>query len=168
MPGGVAIGQAEDGTIVVGTDAQIALAALPASEEARRVEVPEEGAVSFAVTHEAWAGAAGLARLAGAGTLDKVKRAHGRMVLGDAPELYMTLEPSAGVDAAALAREMNALIGTARLVTLLVPDLAGEKGALQGAVASAEGDHVGIQAPWPYEGLERGVHRLGAVIRALK
>jgi hypothetical protein len=162
------VGQAEDGTIVVGTDAQIALAALPASEEPRRVEVPEEGAVAFAVTREAWAGAAGLARFAGSNALDKVHKAWGRMTLGDAPEMFMTLEPAPGVDAAALARDMNSFIGTARLVTMLVPDIAGEKGALQSAAATASGDRVEITAPWPYQGLEKGVHRLAEVIRALR
>ncbi len=53
----VAIGQAEDGTLVVGTDAGLVEAALPASDDTRKLELPEKGAVTFAITRQAWSGA---------------------------------------------------------------------------------------------------------------
>ncbi len=167
LPGGVAVGQADDGVLVLATDANLARNALPASDDRHRLDLPEDGAVTFAVTKQAWSGAAGVARLAGASVLGHVERASGRMSLGDAPVVAMILEPAPGVTAGALAREISELIQEARLVTLLLPDVAGEKGALGSAQVNVNGEHVTLTAPWPYEGLDRGVAHLTTLIRAL-
>jgi len=51
-----------------------------------------------------------------------------------------------------------------RLLTLLLPDVAGEKAALGGARITANGDRVAVTAPWPYEGLDRACRRLGQLL----
>jgi hypothetical protein len=163
---GVAIGQAEDGTIVVGTDTTIVNAALPAAEDARRLGLPEEGAATFAVTRQAWEGVAGIATIAHASVLGHVARASGRLTLGPTPELSLTIEPAAGVAAADLARELNDVAADVRLVTLILPDLAGEKQALGGVQIAPSGGQVKVFAPWPYEGLDRGCRRLAELIGA--
>ncbi len=86
------------------------------------------------------------------------------MTLGSAPELSMTLELVPGVDAAALARQLEAAVAELRLVTLILPDIAGEKAALGAARITPSGDRVAITAPWPYEGLDRGCRRLGGLL----
>lgn len=163
-PGGVAVGQADDGTLVVGTDVSLMTAALPASDEARRLALPAAGAVTFAVTRQAWSGAAGLAAVAHASVLGRIERASGRMTLGDAPEVSLTLEPAGGVQAAALAGELEDLVNELRLVTMLLPDLVGEKGALGAARITPSGDRVAITAPWPHEGIDRGCKRLAQLL----
>ena len=42
-PTGIAMGQADDGTLVLGTEAEIVTAALPASEEYKRIDLPRDG-----------------------------------------------------------------------------------------------------------------------------
>ncbi len=52
-PGRAVLGQADDGTLVLGTDARDRRAALPPSDEWRRLDLPEQGAVTFALTSAA-------------------------------------------------------------------------------------------------------------------
>jgi hypothetical protein len=168
LPGGVALGQADDGVLVLATDASLAKNALSRSDEQTHLDLPEDGAVTFAVTKQAWSGAAGIARVAGASVLGHVERASGRMSLGDSPVVAMVIEPAQGTTAASLAKELSELIREARLVTMLLPDVAGEKGALGAALVNVSGEHVTLTAPWPYEGLDRGIGHLTALIRALR
>jgi hypothetical protein len=165
-PGGVAVGQADDGTIAIGSDANIVTAALPASDESRNFLLPHEGAASFAITKQAWSGAAGKAVVAHASVLRKIERATGRFTLNRSPELWMEIEPAAGNEAPALTGEIEQVLAELRIVTLLVPDIAGEKGALSAVKVSAKGDRVVMVAPWSYEALDRGCARLGGLIQA--
>ncbi len=162
-PGGVAIGQAEDGTIVVGTDVAIASAALPATDEHRRLELPEGGAVTCAIGREGFRGAAGRAWLGRGEVLGKIDRASGRLDLGSAPSLTLTLEPGPGVQAAELARDLDALLADARKAAFVLPDVAGLRGALDGATVTARGEEVSLVAPWPYDALDRGCERLAGM-----
>lgn len=164
-PSGVTIGQAEDGTIAVGTTAAIVLASLPATEDYKRLMLPEDGAASFAVTKEAWSGAAGAAVVAHASVLRKIERAGGHFTLSKQPELAMEIVPAEGNEAAALAGEIEQLLAEMRIVTLLLPDVAGEKGALQATKVVARGDRVMVTAPWAYEALDRGCARLALLLR---
>lgn len=164
-PGGVTLAQADDGAIVVGTDRAIVVAALPASDDHRRLALPDGGAATFAITKQAWSGAAGVRTVASATVLRQVERAEGRFVLGSAPEITMSIEPAPGVEPAALAREIERVLVEMRLLTFLLPDVAGEKGAIAGARAKAAGERVELTAPWPYEGLDRACARLAALLR---
>jgi len=163
-PGGIAIGQADDGAIAMGSDVDIVRAALPASDEGLRLELPQDAAASFAITKQAWSGAAGRTVVAHASVLRKIERATGRFTLSRSPELTMEIEPTAGDDAAALAGEIEQLLAELRIVTLLVPDIAGEKGALQAVKVQAKGGRVVMIAPWSYEALDRGCARLAGLL----
>ncbi|WP_437658856.1 hypothetical protein [Sorangium sp. So ce1182] len=152
------IGQADDGTIVLGTDVEIVSAALPASDEWQRLDLPEQGPVTFALTSAAWSGAAGVvsAVLPRAGALfRRVDHASGALTLGAEPALAMRLAPASGEAAAALAADTQALLGSLKLAFAVLPDVAGARDALEGAQALAQGDQVEIQTRWPYEGLDR-------------
>jgi hypothetical protein len=164
-PDGITIGQADDGTILLGTSEAIVTAALPASEDFVRLALPEKGASSFAVTHEAWSGAAGAAVVAHASVLRKIERASGTFTLGKSPEITMSIEPSEANPAPALAGEIEQLLAEMRIVALLLPDSVGEKGALQAAKVTAREGHVLVTAPWSYEALDRGCARLAGLLR---
>ena len=165
-PGGLAIGQADDGTILFGTSEAIVIAALPASDDFHRLELPEKGASSFAVTKEAWSGAAGVAVVAHASVLRKIERASGRFTLSKSPELSLEIEPVSASPAPALAGEIEQLLSEMRIVAMLVPDVGGAKGALQAAKVTAKDGRVVITAPWSYEALDGACARLAEQIRA--
>lgn len=165
-PGGTAIGQADDGTILVGTSEAIVTAALPASDDFHRLALPEKGASTFAVTKEAWSGAAGAAVVAHASVLRKIERASGQITLSKSPELTMEIEPAEANPAPALAGEIEQLLAEMRIVALLLPDAIGEKGALQAAKVTAKDGRVIVTAPWSYEALDQGCARLAGGIRA--
>lgn len=160
-PGGFALGQADDGTLVLGTDASIAAAALPATDSYKRLELPERGALVFAVTGDAWQG---LARSAGglpqAEALGRVDHATGSLELGSAPRVELSLRPPAGGDTAALSRDAETVLAAMRLATLLLPDRYGEKEALAKAQVAVEGRAVVVRAPWPVDGLDRACEAL--------
>ena len=164
-PNGIAIAQAEDGTILAGTSEAIVVAALPTSEDYRRLALPEKGGSSFVVTREAWSGAAGAAVVAHASVLRKIERASGHFTLSKTPEFSLEIEPVAVDPAPALAGEIEQLLAELRIVALLLPDSAGEKGALQAAKVTAKEGRVVITAPWSYEALDRACARLAAQIR---
>jgi hypothetical protein len=165
-PGGLAVAQADDGTILFGTNEAIVVAALPASEDFRRLELPEKGSSSFAVTKEAWSGAAGVAVVAHASVLRKIERASGHFTLGKSPELSMEIEPIAASPAPALAGEIEQLLSEMRIVAMLLPETIGEKGALQAAKVTAKDGRVVITAPWSYETLDGACARLADRLRA--
>ncbi|WP_438024061.1 hypothetical protein [Sorangium sp. So ce233] len=157
------IGQADDGTLVLGTDVEIVNAALPASDEWQRLDLPEQGPVTFALTSAAWSGAAGAVSAVlprAAALFRRVDHASGALTLGAEPALAMRLAPASGEAAAALASDAQALLGSLKLTLALVPDVAGAKAAIEGAQAAAQGDRVEIQTKWPYEGLDRACANL--------
>jgi hypothetical protein len=164
-PDGITIGQADDGTILLGTSEAIVIAALPASEDFVRLALPEKGASSFAVTRDAWSGAAGAAVVAHASVLRKIERASGTFTLGKSPEIIMAIEPSEANPAPALAGEIEQLLAELRIVALLLPDAVGEKGALLAAKVTTKEGRVIVTAPWSYDALDRGCARLAGLIR---
>jgi hypothetical protein len=169
-PGGVTVAQADDGTILVGTDRAVVLAALPASDEHKRLGLPDAGAITFAVTHEAWGGASGFLGdlIQHNHVLRQVERASGVLSLGDEPTLEIRVEPRPGNDPAALARDLEATIAELRVLMMLVPDVAGERTALGAArVRPGKDGTVLVTASWPYDGLDRGAARLVALLRLL-
>ncbi|WP_438039150.1 hypothetical protein [Sorangium sp. So ce128] len=168
------LGQADDGTLVLGTDVEIVKAALPASPDAdewRRLDLPEQGAVTFALTSAAWSGAAaavsGVLPRAGA-LFRRVDHASGALTLGAEPELSMRLAPAAGEAAAALAPDTQAFLGSLKLGLALLPDVAGAGAALEGAQALAQGELVEIRTKWPHEGLDRACAEIAHRARAAR
>ena len=140
-------------------------AALPASDDFHRLALPEKGACSFVITKEAWSGVAGAAVVAHASVLRKIERATGSFRLNQTPEVTLDIELSPGDSAPALAGELEQLLAEMRIVALLLPDTAGEKGALQAAKVAPKDGRVIVTAPWSYEALDRASERLAALIR---
>lgn len=158
---GAALGQADDGTIVLGTDRSIATAALPATEEWRRLGLPEKGAVAFAVTRAVFARAPAFASMLPHGTaFGDVERATGTISLGQHPLLEARFEPAAASSPAALASELDGVSADLRLATMMLPDRWGEKGALAATKITAGPDAAVLRCEWPYDGLEKAIDEL--------
>jgi hypothetical protein len=162
-----AIAQADDGTLIFGTDAAIVRTALPATEEGTRMGLPVDGALTFAITKNAWEALADKGNLLPhAASLRAIERAGGSFRLGSSPELSLRLMPADASKLPGIESDVRALLGELNLVLLLSPDVAGEKTALRGATVKIEGNGVVLQAPWPYEALDRGAERLASLLRA--
>ncbi len=164
-PGGIAVGQADDGTIALGTDASIVTAALPVTEEGK-LKLPEGAPITFAMTKRAWQGVASLAELVRAEDLAQVERVTGRFVLGDNPKLTLALEPAPGASKDAVGQQLESALSALRLVMFLLPDVMGEKTAIGSAKVGVTAEKVIVSAPWPEEGLDKGCRRLASLIRA--
>ncbi len=168
-PTPIVIGQADDSTIVLGSDTDIVKAALPATEEWHRIGLPKEGAVVFAVSDTAWSGAARtLGRLIPGGpALGSVERLTGRILLDSKPELSLFFEPASGQNPETIRADVDRVLGAGRLAMMLLPeDTMGEKQALSNAGTSIENGKVHLRAPWPYEGLDRACEKLASRWRA--
>lgn len=164
-PGGIAVAQADDGTLIFGTEAEIVTSALPASEEHRRVDLPKEAALAFAVSKEAWEE---LSRTTAAfdpgGALRRIRHVRGSLSLGDEPAVDLGIEPKDGEAADALGKDVEQLLSLARLGLVAVPDQMGEKTALSSAKVTVEAGLVRVRGPWPLEGLDRGCEKLASKI----
>ena len=164
-PRGVVIAQADDGTLVLGTDRSLVGAALPETDDAAHLGLPDGGAVAIVITKPAWSGAStALFALPHGGVLGKVDGASGRFALGDAPALTLRLE-AAGGDAVALQADLASMLDEVRAVFTILPDLVGEKAALRGARLRVDGGAVVVEAPWPLEALDRACDRFAGVVR---
>jgi hypothetical protein len=162
------IGQADDGTIIVGTDTDIVTASLPATDEHSNLGLPDDGAVAFAITEAAWSGVASsiAQKVPGGVSLGQVTRASGRITLGDNPLVALRIEPRAGQDPAPIAADIERSLLALRVLLLLTPDVMGEKEAVAAARVAAQAGHVTVQIPWPLSGLDRACQQLAARARA--
>ncbi len=157
---GIAIGQADDRTLLIASDAT-ALSDARAEGDAAIVRALPVAPVSFAGNDGVWGGA-----LAGADA------ANGWLELGDAPALTVRLHAGHGVPPPVLRGTLLAAVGAAAAVAALVhlPDLAGEQQALAGATVVSDDARglVTLSAPWPASGLERGAAALAELVRSVR
>jgi hypothetical protein len=167
---GPSIGQADDGTLLVGTDTNIVRAALPIDEDQDEdaLPLPSDGAASFVVLARAYRGAISQLPLTlpGLDALDKVEQVRGTVALSDEPRISVEATPKDGVDAATLAGDIQSALLKLRIASLLITaDLYGAKQALSDATIHADGKLVKLDAPWPYADLDRAVLEVANTIR---
>lgn len=162
---GAAIGQADDGTIALGSDVDVVSASLPATDEWKRMGLPIEGAVTFVATKDAWSGLLRMIPPAAPlpASVRSVERVSGHLSLGSAPALSVRVSPAASDGAGPLAADIERTFAALRILLLLAPDVAGEKGALAAAKVAASGGDVLVTTEWPYEGLDRAVQQIVAL-----
>jgi hypothetical protein len=167
--GGAAIGQADDGSLVLGTGVDVVRAALPTAEDGE-LALPSLGtsdAVTFVLSERAVRGANARLPLnvGGLDALGKIGDVSGSFALSSKPELRVTMTPRSGVDAGALAQELTQTLATVKLLAQPLPgELGGAKQALDGAKVSVAEGHVELVAPWSYEALDRAVAALAAAL----
>jgi hypothetical protein len=168
---GAAIGQAKDGTLVMGTNRDITRAALPASKDSPALPLLSEGTASFYVNQRAYSGAIKLLplRLPGLDALDRIEQLDGSFTLTEQPRVLLRAQPKAGVDASKLSTDIEAARTKLSLAALLLPgDYYGGKQALRDAKVTPKDGKVEIVAPWPYQALDRGVRELAEALKPAK
>lgn len=166
---GMVVGQADDGTILVGNDRSIVTAALPATDEGEKIGLPAEGAVTFALGKRIFdSKSSPLSALPQAQAMQKIERASGSLRLSAQPELLVRLVPTRPEDAKLVEDETRSMLTALGLLLLLAPDVAGEKDAIRAASVSKQGEIVVISAPWPYEGLDRAASKLADLAQSPK
>lgn len=164
-PGGVAAAQADDGTLILGTEAEIVTSALPASDEHKRMDLPAEGAVAFAMSREAWEELSrDTAALDPGGALRRIHHVRGTLTLGAEPAIDAGIEAKGGENAEALGRDVEQLLSLLRLALVAVPDQMGEKTAISSAKVAVEQGVVHVRTTWPLEGLDRGCAKLAGLL----
>lgn len=167
-PRQLAIGQAEDGTVVIGTHRDVTESALGTSKAHKALALPETGALSFALTEPAIAGMSAAAKaVTGVETQLRASRIAGTMTLSSDPKLEVTFTPKAGVAADELRGDVDGLIQDARVLLYFAPDMAGEKQALKSAAIDVKGGAVTVRAAWPYEPLDAGAKKVGEGLRLI-
>ncbi len=166
-PGGLEIAQAEDTTVIIASDDDMLKASLHPSDDWMSLGLVSSGAMSFVVETPAFAQAAKtLSGFGDTSILGHTKRATAFMKLGGSPELDAELVPD-GVDSEVYAKEVETALANAKLLTMLLPDVFGEQGALAAARVKPRAQSVMVTAPWPADRLEAGTKRLGEAGRAL-
>jgi hypothetical protein len=167
-PGQLAIGQADDGTVVIGTHRDVTESALGTSKAHKTLALPEAGAMSFAFTEPAIEGMSATAKaLTGVETRLRASRVAGTMTLSSDPRLEITFTPRGGVPPDELRSDVDDLIKDARLLLYFAPDMAGEKQALKNATIELQGGNVVVHAAWPYEPLDKGSKRIADGLRTM-
>jgi hypothetical protein len=166
-PGGLEIGQAEDTTVIIASDDDMLKASLQPSDDWMSLGLVSSGAMSFVVETPAFEHAAKtLSGFGDTSILAHTKRATAFMKLGGSPELDAELVPD-GVDSEVYAKEVETALANAKLLTMLLPDVFGEQGALAAARVKPRAQSVMVTAPWPADRLEAGTKRLGDAGRIL-
>jgi hypothetical protein len=164
---GAAIGQADDGVIVMGTNSDVTMAALPVGDEDRDLPVSSDGAISFMLNSRAYDGAIGLLPLTlpGLDTLSKIEQLSGNVMLSEEPLVELHVTPKPDVTADVLADDLDSSIMKLRLATLLMPhDLFGAKQAIGDTEVAVDGKLVRMTAPWPYAAIDKGVQQLAKIL----
>jgi hypothetical protein len=160
-PEGIEITQTEDSTIVVANDDDLLHASLQPSDEWTNLGLVGSGAMSFTLDETALDHAkAELSGFDDAAVFAHTTRITGYLNLGASPELTLELVPR-GTDSETLAKEADAALADAKLLSVFLPDVAGEQSALAAAKTRPRADVVMVTAPWPYDGLDRGMQKIG-------
>lgn len=170
LPGGSALGQADDGAIVIASSERLLGAALPPGDAHRRLGLDLEHPVAFAATAEPLRPIADHPATVAFAALRDVRRVEhvaAEVRLGDplAGEARVQLDP--GTDSRAAAARVEAMLSALRLlVRLSGSDLAGEARVLASArVTPEQGARVRIGFEWQREDVERAARSLAQAIR---
>ncbi len=163
---GFRVGQADDDTIIIATDDEILRAAMEPSDTWKTLGLSSSGAMSFTVQEPALAAAARNSPFGAGEALGRTERATGHLRL-DKAKLYVDVVPKPGVGSEELARDIEAGLGAARALTLLLPDAYGEKKALGAARVRPRPETVMIETEWPREGIDGALESLGRALRVV-
>lgn len=163
---GFRMAQAEDDTVIIGTDEEIVRAALEPSDAWMALGLSSSGAMSFVVDSPALAAAGRTSTGALAQALGKTERVTGFLRL-DKAKLYVDVIPQTGVRSEELGPDLDQALSEARALSLLLPDAYGAKGALASARVKPRPETVMIEAEWPREGIDEALERLGAALRTV-
>lgn len=160
-PSGAALGQADDGSLVLASSAQELAAALPSGDGWRQLGMTNDSAASFYVSG---ALARDVARAGGAPDPGELDAVVGRVVLGrDAIEGTIQVGLPAGADAGKVQGALRAVL--AALGKSPIAGSTGQREALQKAMVSVAGKGIEIRTTWQPADLMMAAGVVGNSIR---
>jgi hypothetical protein len=164
LPSGVALGQADDGTLLIASDAALLERALPPSRDYEAVGLSKGGAAALGALGS-WLGARASASTRDPSSRASLLRASARLELGDPLVLTADIEHGAPIDVAAVHREIGDWLGTPSDEVNFAPqaDWGGERALAARAhlIASAP-TRVSVSTTWERDELDRATRSLAA------
>jgi hypothetical protein len=168
----LAVLQAADGTVLIGSDLQTVSAASKPSEQWRRLGLePKTTALEIAL--DATQLGSKPANLGGvplaAQQLGQVSLLNGRALLGSESRLEVLITPAPGVNVEQVAASARALLQLAQVgLALSGPEVAGERTLLATAqvTLSDDGKRVLVSSPWARADIDRAAQALGDALWA--
>jgi hypothetical protein len=164
QPSGVALGQADDGTLLIARDAALLERALPSSRAYQAVGLSPSGAAALGALGS-WLGALGSGSADNPGSRASLLRASARLELGDPLVLTAEVEHAAPVDVAAVQRELGRWLGAPSDDANFAPqaDWGGERAlAARARLTSLAPTRVSVWTTWERDELDRAARSLAA------
>jgi hypothetical protein len=164
QPSGVALGQADDGTLLIASDAALLERALPPSRGYEAVGLSPSGAAALGALGS-WLGARGSADTKDPSSGASLLRASARLELGDPLVLTADIEHRTPIDVAAVQREIGDWLGTPSDEVNFAPqaDWGGERAlAARARLISSSPTRVSLSTTWERDELDRAARSLAA------
>lgn len=154
-PDGTTLGQAEDGALIVGTNANVVRACLPAESGAPALVLPE-GPLTFAMTRDAAEAGFELPR-------DQVRLATGSLALGETPTLTLAFELAQGAAPEPVARSFAQALAKARPLLATDPE---STALFEAVTVTPAPDVVRVTFPWTAAGATKACASLAQRVRS--
>lgn len=167
-PSGVALGQADDGVLLLASDAALLERALPASRGYAATGLSPSGAAAFAALGS-WLGRLGSHGDDAPGATRSLLRASARLDFGDPFELTADVEHGAPVDVDDVRREIEGWLGTPSDDVNFAPqaDWGGERAlAARARLSSTTSTRVSVRTTWERDELDRAARSLATWLEA--
>jgi hypothetical protein len=169
-PSGVALGQAEDGVLLLGSDRDVVLEALSSTSEPTALGELTQGAASLGVLPGGFQSWLGRGESAPA-LLGSIARVTGRLELGEPLELSVQVELAADTEAAQLRRALETWLGAGSGNFVPLADWGGERAVLaRSRFEQLTPNTVVVISAWQQNELDRAARSLanglGARLRA--
>ena len=166
LPGGLAIGQSEDGCILIAATAARLESALPQQDTFQRLSLARDGAGGFAVLGRLQQALADAPAVVAVPELGEIERAHGQLRLGNPVEISARVALRGG-DPAEAERGARRIRDALLAFALRPPEVdhGGERRILENARFLAAGPGlVEVEAPWERADIDRAAQGLGRAI----
>lgn len=164
QPSGVALGQANDGTLLIARDAALLERALPPSRSYEAVGLGPSGAAALGALGS-WLRVLGSASAEDPDSRATLLRASARLELGDPLVLSAEIEHAAPIDVAAVHREIRAWLGAPADDVNFAPqaDWGGERAlAARARLISSAPTRVSVWTTWERDEVDRAARSLAA------
>jgi hypothetical protein len=169
LPGGLAVGQSQDGCILIAASAPRLESALPQQDTFQRLRLAPDGAGGFAVSGNFLPALADAPVVASVAELNEIERARGQLRLGNPGEISSQVELRTKGDPAETERRIGAVVDALRAFAAPPPaaDHGGERRILENARSTATGPGLAkIVAPWERADVDRAAESLARALRA--
>jgi hypothetical protein len=164
QPSGVALGQADDGTLLIASDAALLERTLPPSRGYEAVGLSPSSAAALGAL-ASWLGARSSASAGSPRSATSLLRVSARLELGDPLVLTADVEHRAPIDVAAVRREIGDWLGTPSDDVNFAPqaDWGGERAlAARARLISSAPTRVSVSTTWERDELDRAARSLAA------